>query len=56
MNRFPAPPRRYRWPWFAAAAIVLGLVLAVVWMSFAVKKVARERDVNRPLPATAPVR
>jgi uncharacterized membrane protein YqiK len=31
-----------KWPWFAAAAVVLGIVLAIVWMTFAVKKVERE--------------
>lgn len=49
-------PRRYKWPWFVAAAVALGIVLAVVWMSFAVKKVEQERDVNAPLPASAPLR
>jgi hypothetical protein len=49
-------PRRYRWPWIVAAAAVLGIVLAVVWVSQAVKKVEQERDVNAPLPATAPMR
>ena len=49
-------PRRYKWPWFVAAAAALGIVLAVVWMSFAVKKVEQERDVNAPLPNSAPAR
>jgi len=48
--------RRYKWPWFAGAAVVLGIALAIIWMSFAVKKVERERDVNAPLPSSAPVR
>ena len=38
------------------AAVVLAIVLAVVWMSFAVKKVERERDFSAPLPNSAPVR
>ncbi len=54
MNEANESPRRYRWPWLVAAAVVLGLVLAVAWMSQAVKKVEQERDVNGPLPATAP--
>ncbi|HEX9047326.1 MAG TPA: hypothetical protein VF988_09895 [Verrucomicrobiae bacterium] len=56
MDESNKTPRRYRWPWFAAAAVLLGIVLAVVWMLFAVKKVERERDLNSPLPATTPVR
>ena len=50
------PKQNYRWPWFVGAAVVLGLALAIVWMSIAVKKVERERDVNAPLPSSAPVR
>ena len=37
-------------------AVVLGIVLAIIWMSAAVKKVERERDVNGPLPSGAPAR
>ena len=50
------PPRRYRWPWLVAAMVLLGVVLAVVWMSRAVRTVERERDVNGPLPGSAPVK
>ena len=49
-------PRRYRWPWIVAAAAVLGVALAIVWMVFAVKKVERERNWNAPLPSSAPAR
>ena len=35
------------------AAVLLGIVLAVVWVSFAVKKVERERNFNPPVPAGA---
>jgi len=48
--------RGYKWPWLVAAAVVLGIALAIVWMLAAVHKVERERDVNSPLPSTAPVR
>ena len=51
-----AAKRNYQWPWIVGAAVVLGIALAIVWMSFAVKKVERERDVNAPLPNSAPVR
>lgn len=56
MNEPNQNPRRYNWPWFVAAAVLLGIVLAIVWMSFAVRKVERERDVNAPLPSTKPTR
>jgi hypothetical protein len=49
-------PSRYKWPWVAAAAVVLGIVLAVVWMSIAAKKIEREHDWNAPLPGSAPTR
>jgi len=44
-------PRRYKWPWLALAAVLLFVALMIVWMSFAVKEVERERDVNAPVPA-----
>ena len=56
MNEPIENPRRYTWPWFVAAAVVLGIALAIVWVSIAVKKVERERDFNAPLPNSAPVR
>lgn len=56
MNEPNEDRRRYKWPWFVAAAVLLGIVLAVAWMFFAVKKVERERDFNTPLPAGAPAR
>jgi hypothetical protein len=46
-------PRHYQWPWFVLAAVLLGIVLAVVWVSFAVKKVEQERNLNAPVPAGA---
>jgi hypothetical protein len=42
------PPRRYKWPWFVLAAFVLFVLLAIVWMSFAVRMVEQKR--NRPAP------
>ena len=45
----------YRWPWFAAAAVLLAIVLAVVWVSLAAKKVAQQRDFA-PMPSSAPAR
>ena len=53
MNEPDEIPRRYVWPWFVWSGVVLGIVLAVVWMSFAVKKMERERDFSAP-PSSAP--
>ena len=36
MNEPNENPRRYRWPWLVAAAVVLGIVLAIIWVGFAV--------------------
>ncbi len=47
------PKRNYKWPWFVLAAVLLGIVLAVVWVGFAVKKVERERNFNAPVSAGA---
>ena len=46
-------PRRYQWPWFGLAAVLVFVVLTIVWVSFAVKKVERQRNFNAPVPATA---
>jgi hypothetical protein len=43
------PKRKYKWPWFVLAAVVLGLALAILWMSFAVKREKEERDFNSPI-------
>ena len=47
------PKQTYRWPWLVLAAVLLAIVLAVVWVGFAVKKVEQQRDFN-PLPNSAP--
>ena len=50
------PERKYCWPWFFWASVFLFIALAVLWVGLAVKKIERQRDVNAPLPNTAPVR
>jgi hypothetical protein len=54
MNEPDENPRRYKWPWFAAAAVILFFVLTIVWMSYAVKREEQQRDFNAPLPSSAP--
>jgi hypothetical protein len=56
MNEPNENPRRYKWPWFVAAGVLLGIVLTVVWVAIAAKKVERERDFSAPLPSSAPAR
>jgi len=43
-------PRRYKWPWFVLAAVLLFLALAVLWVSFAAHREKQERDFNAPIP------
>ena len=50
------PKQHYKWPWFVLAAVVLAVVLAVVWMSYAVKHERDQRDFSAPLPSSAPAR
>jgi len=49
------PRQKYRWPWFAAAAILLFVVLAIFAVALAAKKVEQQRDFA-PLPSSAPAR
>jgi len=52
MNGQNENPPRYHWPWFVLAAFLLGVALAIVWMSFAVHREKQERDLNAPLPGS----
>jgi hypothetical protein len=40
--------QRYKWPWFVLAALLLGIALAILWMSFEIKRTKRNRDLNAP--------
>jgi quinoprotein glucose dehydrogenase len=44
---------RYRWPWFVLGAFLLAVALAVLWMSFEVRRLRRQRD---PFPYNPPAR
>jgi len=50
-----SPKSHYRWPWLVLAAVLLAIVLAVVWVGLAAKKVEQQRDFA-PLPSSAPAR
>ena len=37
------PRRRYRWPWFLLAGVVVFFVLSMMWMMVAVERVKRNK-------------
>ena len=43
--------QRYTWPWFVLAGVVLGIVLAIIWMSHEVERTRRNREFNSPAQA-----
>jgi hypothetical protein len=49
-------PRKYKWPWFVLAAGVIFIVIAVLAVALAARKVEQQRDLTAPLPSSAPVR
>jgi len=53
MNEPDEKPRRYKWPWFLLAAVLLALALAILWVSLAAREVERERGSSPPAPAGA---
>jgi len=50
-----AAKQKYQWPWFVLAAVLLGGVLAILFVRDAAKKVEQQRD-GTPLPVSAPAR
>ncbi|HEV2393429.1 MAG TPA: hypothetical protein VG146_13845 [Verrucomicrobiae bacterium] len=45
----PPPPKpRYTWPWFVLAAVLLGFILAILWLSKEVERTRRLRQWNQP--------
>jgi hypothetical protein len=44
----PKNQRRYIWPWFVLAAVLLAIALAVAWMSKEVERARRIHDLNSP--------
>ena len=53
MNESNENPRRYKWPWFVLAAVLLFLALAVLWVGYAVQREKQERDFSTPVPTGA---
>jgi hypothetical protein len=53
-NNLPAAGngRHYTWPWWVLGALVLGILLAVLWMSQEITRTRRIRDLNAPPPET----
>jgi hypothetical protein len=41
-------PRRYKWPWLVLAAVLLFVLLAIIWMMFAVNREKEERGFSAP--------
>jgi F0F1-type ATP synthase assembly protein I len=57
----PAPaPVRHAWPWFVLIAVLLGLVMAILWVSAEVRRTKERRAYIIPdsrtnsAPATPP--
>jgi hypothetical protein len=46
-------PRSYKWPWLLLAMVLIGIISAILWMSFAVHRERQERDFNAPIPNSA---
>jgi putative heme-binding domain-containing protein len=44
MDEQNQPPQRYTWPRYVLAGVVLGIVLAVVWMSVLVRRIREQRE------------
>lgn len=53
MSNEPAvtPKPRHVWPWILLAGIVLGAVLAVIWLSAEVRRVREQRQYDFAPPA-----
>jgi len=53
MSNEPAvsPKARHVWPWFLLAGIVLGVVLAVIWLSAEVRRVREQRQYDFAPPS-----
>jgi hypothetical protein len=52
----PSSKAVYRWPWFVLAGVILGVLLAAVWMYQEVKRAKRIQELNASpsLPSANP--
>jgi hypothetical protein len=50
----PGNRRSYVWPWFVLAAVLVGIVLAVLWLSAEIERTRRIRDANKAVGAAQP--
>ncbi|HVM49565.1 MAG TPA: hypothetical protein VMU04_16165 [Candidatus Acidoferrum sp.] len=48
----PEARRTYAWRWWVLAAVLLGIALAVLWMSWEVARTRMIRDLSAPAPQT----
>ena len=44
------PQRRYTWPWFLAAAVLLGVVIAVVAVKREADRVRMQKELQQQFP------
>lgn len=47
----PPPRPQYRWPRYVLAAFLLAIVLAVIWLSFEIRRTQRIRQLNSSFQA-----
>jgi putative heme-binding domain-containing protein len=53
-NRNPAPRPVYRWPRFLLAAVLLGVALAILWMTVEVRRIRQRREWYEFPPGSTP--
>jgi hypothetical protein len=48
------PKRRYAWPWFVLAAVLLGIILSILWLSREIARTRRLKELNAPADTNRP--
>ena len=51
-NETAPPPRRHVWPWFVLGAVLLGVALAVLWVSAEARRTQARRQYYIPTSET----